>query len=64
MDLVLEIQEMASFLDESKKKLVLEIIKSYLPDEELTAEDLLLIELGEQEYAEGKTTSHADIKWK
>ena len=64
MDLTLEIQELSSYLDDKKKKLVLEIIKNFLPDNETMPDDLHYIELAEQEYAQGETISHDDINWK
>jgi len=64
MDLVLEIQEMASYLDDDKKKLVLEIIKNFLPNDEVFPDDLYYIELAEKELANGETTNHSDIEWK
>jgi len=63
MDLVLEIQELSSYVDDEKKRLVLEIIKNFLPDDEVVPSDLYLLELAEQEYARGETTSHNDINW-
>jgi len=64
MDLTLQIQEMASLLDDNRKKLVLEIIKNFLPDSEIMPDDLYYIELGELEYANGETISHKDRNWK
>ena len=63
MDLSLQIQEMVSYLDDNKKKLVLEIIMNFLPDDEVMPDDLHYIKLAEQELASGKTTSHNDIDW-
>ena len=63
MDLSLQIQEMVSYLDDDKKKLVLEIIKNFLPDDEVMPDDLYYIELAEQELANGETISHNDIDW-
>ena len=67
MDLIMEIQERASYLDDNKKRLVLEIINNFLPydeDDEVGPNDLYYIELAEQEYASGETISHTDRKWK
>ena len=64
MDLTLKIQEMSSYLDDNKKRLVLEIIENFLPEEEIMPGDLDYIELAEQEYANGETISHNDRKWK
>ena len=66
MNLVHEIQEKASYLDDKKQRLILEIINSFLLDEddEVSPDDLHYIELAEQELANGETISHNDIKWK
>ena len=66
MDLALEIQKLSSYLDDNKKKLVLEIIKNLLPntDDEVMPDDLHYIELAEQEYERGETVSHNDRVWK
>jgi predicted DNA-binding protein len=64
LDLTFEIQEKLNYLDDNKKRLVLEIIDNFLPDEDLTDEDLYLIELAEQEYANGETPDWADVEWK
>ena len=56
---------MHSILDDSKKKLVLEIIRNFLPeDDEVMPNDLYDIELAEQEYARGETISYNDRNWK
>ena len=67
MDLTMAIQERVSYLDDNKKRLVLEIINNFLPyneDDEVGPDDLYYIELAEQEYARGETISHNDRKWK
>ena len=67
MDLSLEIQELSKYLDDNKKRLVLEIIKNFLPElseDEIMPDDLLNIEMAEQEYARGETISHKDRNWK
>jgi hypothetical protein len=60
MDLTMEIHELSKYLDENKKKLVLEIIRNFLPDDDFMPDDLHYIELAEQEYAQGETISHKD----
>jgi len=69
MDLALQIQEKLVFLDDNKKKLILEIINNFThyaedEDDDLTEQDLYYIDLAEQEYANGETINHSDIKWK
>jgi len=66
MDLSLQIHELSQFLDDDKKRLVLEIIKNFLPydDEEETDEERYYIDLAQEEYARGETISHNDRNWK
>lgn len=64
MDLALEIQELSGYLDDNKKRLVLEIIKNFLPNDEVMEDDLHFIDLAEQEYAQGETISHNNRNWK
>jgi hypothetical protein len=64
MDLVVEIQELSKYLDDTKKQLVLDIIKNFLPDDNVTINDLRYIDLAEQEYARGETVSHDKRQWK
>ena len=64
MDLTLEIQELTSYLDDNKKRLVLEIIKNFLPSDEVMPDDLHYIELAEQEYEKGETIAHDKRNWK
>ena len=66
MNLALEIQERASYLDDTKQRLILDIINNFLPyeDDEIGADDLYLLDLAEQDLARGETISHNDIKWK
>jgi len=63
MDLAFQIQEKMRYLDDNKKRLILEIIDNFIPDDELTNEDLHLIALARQEYAEGDTVGHDEIDW-
>ena len=59
------IHDRVKFLDDNKKRLILEIIDNFLPeDDEAMPHHLDYIELARQEYANGETTSHNDIKWK
>ena len=65
MNLTFEINEKLSYLDDNKKRLILEIINNFLPDdEEVKADDLHYLDLAEQELARGETISHNNIKWK
>ena len=67
-DFISQIEEKAHYLDDNKKRLILEIIDNFLPEEddedELTDRDLHFIALAEQEYANGETISHDKRAWK
>ena len=67
--ILVELVEIAERLEDSKKKLLIEVARGFLSDDkwsddDLTDEDLHLITLGEQEYAEGETISHSKRSWK
>ena len=65
MDLTFEINNKISYLDDDKKRLILEIINNFLPDDEdVKTDDLHYLDLAEQELARGETISHNNIKWK
>jgi len=64
MDLALEIQELSGYLDDNKKRLVVEIIKNFLTADEVVENDLKLLEQAEQEFLLGETISHDKRNWK
>lgn len=68
MNYVLELQEIANVLDDEKQKLLLEVARNFLSDDDwadiLTEEDLKDIAIAEQELANGETINHKDRKWK
>ena len=65
MDLTFEINNQINYLDDNKKRLILEIINNFLPDDEdIKADDLHYLDIAEQELARGETISHNNIKWK
>ena len=65
MNVMAEINEKMSLLDDDKKRLILEIINNFLPDDswadEVYEDDLHYIELARKEYANGETVSIDDI---
>ena len=63
MGLALEIQELSSYLPESKQKLVLEVIKGFMHFEEVMPYDAELIAAAEADLANGETISHDEINW-
>jgi len=68
LDFISQIQKKAHYLDDNKKRLILEIIDNFLPEEdsedELSESDLHFIALAEQEYKNGETVSHDKRAWK
>ena len=63
MELALEIQELTSYLPENKQRLVLEVIKGFMPYEEVMPYDTELIAAAESDLANGETVSHDEINW-
>ncbi|MCL2405311.1 MAG: hypothetical protein FWC92_07170 [Defluviitaleaceae bacterium] len=69
MNMMMELQKTVERLDDNGKLLLLEIAKRFLlsddwDDDVLSENDIHLISLAENEYINGETTSHNDIKWK
>ena len=64
MELNIQIQETLAYLDDNKKRLILEIMKNFLPDYEVMPDDLYYIELAEKELASGESIEWSDIEWK
>ena len=64
MNLALEIQERVSYLDDTKQRLILDIINNFLPHDEIGPDDMYYLEQAEQDLARGETVSHNDINWK
>ena len=64
MELNMQIQETLNYLDDNKKRLILEIMKNFLPDYEVMQDDLYYIELAEKELASGESVEWSDIEWK
>ena len=64
MELNMQIQETLAYLDDNKKRLILEIMKNFLPDHEIMPDDLYYIELAEKEHANGESVEWSDIEWK
>ena len=64
MELNMQIQETLNYLDDNKKRLILEIMKNFLPDYEVMPDDLYYIELAEKELAGGESVEWSDIEWK
>ena len=64
MELNMQIQETLNYLDDNKKRLILEIMKNFLPDYEVMPDDLYYIELAEKELASGESVEWSDIEWK
>jgi len=63
MNLTTEISSMVELLEDNDKVFVFQMIKRLLRDDIATEQDLSDIAIAEQELADGKTTSFADINW-
>ena len=64
MDLNMQIQETLIYLDDNKKRLILEIMKNFLSDYEVAPDDLYYIELAENELANGESLEWSDVNWR
>jgi hypothetical protein len=64
MELNMQIQEALDYLDDNKKRLILEIMRNFLPEYEVMPDDLYYIELAEKELASGESIEWSDIEWK
>jgi len=65
---LIELVEIAERLGDSKKRLLIEVARGFLADgewadDDLTDEDLFLIEAGEKELREGTNPKWGDINW-
>ena len=58
-----QINEMVRLLPEAELKLVIEVVRRFLPDYVATPDDLECIAMARQELANGETTSFNDIDW-
>jgi hypothetical protein len=61
MDTALEIQEIAKYLDEDKKMLILQVMKNFLPDGDEMPYDKYYLDLAEKELESGDTGSWDNI---
>ena len=64
MSVAAQLKTMVDYLDENEQHLVLEIVKRFIPNDEIMPYDSHYIALGEQELANGDTGKWSDIKWK
>ena len=58
-----QISEMVRFLPETELKLVVEVVRRFLPDYVATSDDLEHITMARQELTNGETTNFNDIDW-
>jgi hypothetical protein len=58
-----QINYMVDYLGESEQILVRDYIKSFLPDDVATPEDIADIAEAREEYRQGKTVKFEDIAW-
>ena len=52
------------YLDDNEKLLLFEIVKRFIPENDVMPYDEHYIELAVKEYANGSSTSWEDIEWK
>jgi hypothetical protein len=58
-----QINTMVEQLHEPEQKLLVEIIKRFLPDDVATPDDLIDIAAAREEYRRGETIGEDDINW-
>lgn len=58
-----EINYMVEQLPEAEQKLVLEIVKRFIPDDVATPEDIAAIQEAEEDARLGLLVRHEDIDW-
>lgn len=58
-----QIVDMVDLLPIEEQKLVLEIVRRFVPDDIATEDDLAAIEAAREDYRAGRTVRHEDIHW-
>ena len=58
-----QISEMVRLLPEAELKLVVEVVRRFLPDYVATPDDLEHIAMARKELTNGETTSFNDLDW-
>ena len=64
MSVAAQLKTMVDYLDDNEQQLVLEIVKRFIPSDEIMPYDEHYIRMGELELAKGDTGNWSDIKWK
>ena len=64
MGVAAQLKTMVDYLDENEQQLVLEIVKRFLPDDEVMPYDEYYIRMGEMELESGNVSEWSDIEWK
>ena len=58
-----EINYMVELLPEQEQRLVLEIVKRFIPDDVATPDDIAAIKASDEDARLGRTVRHEDINW-
>lgn len=58
-----EIEYLVERLPEQEQKLVLEIVKRFVPDDVATPDDIKAIAAAKDDLAKGRSVKHDDINW-
>ena len=64
MCMTVQLKSMIDYLDDNEKLLLFEIVKRFIPENDVMPYDEHYIELAEKEYASGSSPSWEDIEWK
>ena len=64
MSIATQLKTMVDYLDENEQQLVFEIVKRFIPIDEIMPYDSHYLALGEQELKSGNTGKWSDIDWK
>ena len=64
MSIAAQLKTMVDYLDENEQQIVFEIVKRFIPSDEVMPYDEHYIHLVEQELANGNSASWDDVDWK
>ena len=64
MNVAAQLKTMVDYLDDNEQQLVLEIVKRFLPNDDVMPYDEYYIRMGEKELESGNVGSWDDIEWK
>ena len=64
MSVAAQLKTMVDYLDDNEQQLILEIVKRFLPNDEVMPYDEHYIHAGEMELASGNVSKWSEIDWK